>query len=75
MARRSRNFHKHKCDTCGFVWSHSNDQSESTSAHTCPKCSDIQRRIYFGDDQVGSDWDQQARPSMFKRAWNYITEL
>lgn len=47
-------FHLHKCETkgCGYIWGHNlnNDRISDTNYdlhHTCPNCSQLQRRRYF----------------------------
>lgn len=30
--------HSHKCEKCGYVWSHGESSFGNAKAHTCPKC-------------------------------------
>jgi len=30
--------HKHRCETCGFIWEHETNCINNTKAHTCIKC-------------------------------------
>lgn len=42
--------HKHRCDKCGRIWSHSDNEFGKVSAHTC-KCGEIQWDQYEGKEK------------------------
>lgn len=35
-----RKLHKHRCGSCGCIWSHGEEMRKNTEAHTCPRCGD-----------------------------------
>lgn len=43
--------HKHRCQECGFVWSHSADQIKSDrqndKAHLCPACGQSESYMWY----------------------------
>jgi len=47
--------HKHKCDGCGEVWVHSDDNLDNVPAHTC-KCGQVQWWKHLPEHQ-GSEID------------------
>jgi hypothetical protein len=40
-------WHRHKCPTCGYVWSHSSNSFGNPSAHTCPACGRAQSWYHY----------------------------
>ena len=48
------NSHSHKCQGCGWVWTHSDSCAGDQDAHTCEKCGDVVFRLYHGLDVPAS---------------------
>lgn len=42
--------HKHKCDSCGNVWEHSDDMAGNQEAHTC-QCGEKQFYHYYENEE------------------------
>jgi hypothetical protein len=42
-------YHRHRCDRCGNVWEHHDDNAGVDAAHVCPQCgNDWQTTRYYG---------------------------
>jgi hypothetical protein len=39
-------YHRHKCDSCAFIWEHCDSMANNDDAHKCPKCGEYQWMKY-----------------------------
>lgn len=42
--------HRHKCDSCGFVWEHADSNAGKTAPHTCVCGKEVWYR-HYGDEK------------------------
>jgi hypothetical protein len=58
MDRSGTGEHSHKCNKCGFIWSHEDSCVNDTKAHTC-RCG--KEQWYIHHDHKEGAWQSCAR--------------
>jgi rubredoxin len=64
--------HRHRCKSCGFIWSHSNWCFGIDEAHKCPICGKYQWKQYRGKKEARLDVPSCKYPRLYMEEFENV---